>query len=197
MDIQHQHSITSIITNIHSLSQSSYKIILDNCRIHRYVRNQLIATEGKTNLNEYFLLEGVMHRFSTTDEGENITTDFYLPASVVTPHFARTIRAKITFSLQALTVVVVAEISAKNLDDLRNQHKDIRTFGQKVVEAELTRSLHNGIAFRSTSAKERLLSLRKTYPNLENTIPHIVIASFLGITPVSFSRLRNELTKSK
>jgi hypothetical protein len=65
------------------------------------------------------------------------------------------------------------------------------------VEKEFIRSLNYEVLFRSYTAKDRLLFFRTHYPSLENLIPHTIIASFLGITPVSFSRLRNELSKTK
>ena len=66
--------------------------------------------------------------------------------------------------------------------------------GQRVVEAELTQQVSSEVAHRSLSARERLLLLREQYPGLENRVPHNLIASFLGITPVSFSRLRKEVS---
>jgi CRP-like cAMP-binding protein len=97
--------------------------------------------------------------------------------------------------LETLTDTLIAEIPVKALDNLRHNNIEINTFGQKAVENELVRNISNDIAHRSFSAKERLLLLRRLYPNLENLIPHHIIASYLGITNVSFSRLRSELVK--
>ena len=81
------------------------------------------------------------------------------------------------------------------LDALRAAHQEFRNFGQRVVERELSMAMLLEVALRSYSARERLLALRKQYPNLENLIPHHIIASYLGITHVSFSRLRSELSR--
>jgi hypothetical protein len=48
------------------------------------------------------------------------------------------------------------------------------------------------IALASLKGKDRLLLLRKNYPNIENCIPHADIASYLGITTISLSRLRTK-----
>lgn len=48
------------------------------------------------------------------------------------------------------------------------------------------------IALASFKGKDRLLLLRKNYPNIENLIPHTDIASYLGITNISLSRLRTQ-----
>ncbi len=115
--------------------------------------------------------------------------------AVIIPHFARDHNNKSIFSLQALTDIIIAEIPVKELDNLRNYNKEIQEFGQRIIESELALTYFNEVVFRSYSAKERLLAVRKWFPNLENMVPHNIISSYLGITNVSFSRLRNELSK--
>jgi ribosomal protein L10 len=45
------------------------------------------------------------------------------------------------------------------------------------------------------TAETRYLDFVKTYPNLYNRVPQWMIASYLGVTPESLSRVRKELTK--
>jgi CRP-like cAMP-binding protein len=163
--------------------------------IKTYSKNREVLAEGKKNDMEYLLLSGVLHRYNISDKGDIITTGFYLPGSVITPHFARTTSGKNIFNLQALTELNLVEIPVEVLDKLRTEYAEFREFGQRVLETELSRTFFNEVIYRSYNAKERLLAMREQYPNLENLVPHNVIASYLGITNVSFSRLRNELSK--
>jgi CRP-like cAMP-binding protein len=121
----------------------------------------------------------------------------YNGPQVITPHFARNTRSQSIFSLQALTDCAFLKIPIGNFDEFRFANEQARAFGQRVVEKEFIRNLNYEVLFRSYTAKDRLMFFRSNYPSLENLIPHTVIASFLGITPVSFSRLRNELSKTK
>ncbi len=116
-----------------------------------------------------------------------------MPQSVVTPHFARTNKGKNIFGIQTITDVVVIEIPVKEMDNLRYTNEEFHEFGQRILESELSQTYFNEIVYRTYNAKERLLTLRKQFPNLENLAPHNIISSYLGITNVSFSRLRNEL----
>jgi hypothetical protein len=75
------------------------------------------------------------------------------------------------------------------------QDLEIREFGNTVLRNELKKKVEKEIGLASLTAKERLIQFRKDYPFLENLIPHPYIASFLGITNVSLSRLRKELMK--
>ncbi|HAY3551621.1 Crp/Fnr family transcriptional regulator [Elizabethkingia meningoseptica] len=177
------------------ISAFSKQLFADRSEIIELSKNQDIFLEGKKNQSEYLLLSGAVHRYNISEKGDMVTTGFYMSESVITPHFARTSKGKSIFSLQTLTDAVIAEIPVKELDNMRLTNKEFNAFGLRIVEKELAGNFYNEVVFRSYNAKERLLTLRKQFPGIENLVPHHIIASYLGITKVSFSRLRNELLK--
>ncbi len=187
--------LARVINKYNELSGPSLKLMVENVIIQEINKDDYVTREHKQNTYEYFLLDGILQSTIVNDEGESITTGFYNSGMVLTPHFARTIKGRSIFNLQALTDTLLAEMPVTVLDSLRYSFSDIKQFGLKVVEQELLKTIQHDISFRAMSAKQRLLSFRSNYPSLENLIPHTIIASYLGITPVSFSRLRNELTK--
>ena len=63
------------------------------------------------------------------------------------------------------------------------------------MQNELARKVDKEIGLVSLTAKERLLKFRAQYPLLENLIPHPIIASYLGITNISLSRIRGDLAR--
>ena len=187
--------LSDLLTDLGIVSNVSKQKFLDEAEVIELPKNQHIFLEGKENHYEYILISGVLHRYNVSDRGDTVTTGFYMPKSVITLHFARTFSGKSIFSLQCLTDVVLAQLLVTDLDRLRYINEECNEFGQQVVRTELARTFYNEVALRSFNAKERLLILRKQFPNLENLIPHTVIASYLGITNVSLSRLRNELAR--
>ncbi len=187
--------LNNILYNFGITSTFSRKLFQDKATLKEYSKSNEIFVEGEKNDLEYLIVSGVLHRYNFSEKGDLVTTGFYMPNSVVAPHFARMNKGKSIFSLQTLTYAVIAEIPVKELDILRQNNKEFRDFGQRILEAELSQTYFNEVVFRSFSAKERLLTLRKQFPNLENLVPHNIIASYLGITNVSFSRLRNEMMR--
>jgi CRP-like cAMP-binding protein len=196
MDKTYLTILADLITGVWPLAQHDVQLITGGCEIKPLNRLEMLTREGKQSDQEYFLLDGILHRFTGTESGDVITTGFYSGPAIVTPDFARTSDQKNIFSLQAPTDSKVAAIPAHKLDVLRISNPEIRRWGQKVVEQELKRAFLHETRFRSSSAKERLLWLRMEYPNLENLVPHTCIASIIGITPVSFSRLRKQLIRN-
>jgi CRP-like cAMP-binding protein len=78
---------------------------------------------------------------------------------------------------------------------LRHKYMELIKYSSLVVENELARKTQHEIFLLKKSAEERYMMFHKMYPHLENRISQYHIASYLGITPVSLSRLRKSLTK--
>ena len=133
-------SLYKILDIFKIASPQSKEIFMQQSKTIELQKNEIIFTEGKKNQSEYILLSGVVHRYNISEKGENVTTGFYMPDSVITPHFARTNEGKSIFSLQAFTEVVLVEISVKELDYLRHTNLEFHAFGQRVIESECTSS---------------------------------------------------------
>ena len=188
--------ILSRILNAYApVGQAAVELIFENGNVEEVRKDEIVFHEKRFNAFEYFQLEGVSHRFNVDSDTQSVTTGIYQNEIVITPHFTRTTNGHCIFSLQALTDCSYLKVPAGTFRDLSDQNQKIKMFGRAVVEKEFIRNLNFEVLFRSYTAKERLIYFRTNYPLLENIIPHTVIASFLGITPVSFSRLRNELAK--
>ena len=84
-------------------------------------------------------------------------------------------------------------MDAKKFESLMIENIEIRNFANTVLQNELRIRVDKEIGLASLSAKERLIVFRTLYKSLENRIPHTEIASYLGITNISLSRLRREL----
>ncbi|MBB1282840.1 Crp/Fnr family transcriptional regulator [Flavisolibacter sp. BT320] len=187
-------ALDKILTGSGISSSTSRQLFINKSTFHTQQKLAHIFVEGKQNRSEYVLVSGIAHRYNISSKGGVATTGFYMAGTVITPHFARTKNNRSLYSLQVLTDAVVAEIPVDVLNQLRAENKELYDFGNNVVEKELSLSMLQELHFRSFDAKERLLAMRQQYPNLENLVPHHIIASYLGITHVSFSRLRKELS---
>lgn len=195
MEKNYRQVLSRILNQYSPVAQSAVDLILESGSIEFIERNQVAFHEKRFNAFEYFQLKGVSHRYNVDGERQPVTSGIYQNEIVITPHFTRTANSHSIFSLQALTDCAYLKVPAGTFREISDQNQQIRAFGRAVVEKEFARSLNFEVLFRTYNAKDRLLYFRANYPQLENIIPHTVIASFLGITPVSFSRLRSELAK--
>lgn len=195
METDFKQILTGILNTYAPVGSVAVDLIFDNGTVETTFKNEIIFHEKRFNAFEYFQLKGVSHRFNIDDDSQPVTTGIYHNEIVITPHFTRTTNGQSIFSLQALTDCTYLKVPAGVFRDILEQNEQVKMFGRAVVEREFIQNLNFEVLFRSFSAKDRLIFFRNNYPLLENIIPHTIIASFIGITPVSFSRLRNELAK--
>lgn len=177
------------------MSEASVRAIIDIVEFNEYQKDKVFITEGKRNHNEYFVIEGVCRSFLYNPEGEEITISFFTDHSIISPFTTRTSKGISNLNFQALTPLKLGVMDATRFEEFMVENLEIREFGNTVLRNELRHKVEKEIGMASLTAKERLLRFREKYPLLENLIPHTTISTYLGITNISLSRLRNELVK--
>ena len=182
-----------LVNKVSRVSERSLDLISDLILIEVYEKGDVFIDRGKKNNKEYFVYEGVCRSFLLSPEGEEVTISYFLEGGVLSPNKTRTANQISHLNFQALTKLTVASLNADKFEQLMINHLDIREFGNMVLQNELLAKVEKEIALASLNAKERLILFREKYHFLENLISHVDIASYLGITNISLSRLRKGL----
>ena len=175
-----------------SLSNKSRSEIADLCTVKEIKKNDLLLVEGKLNHQEYILLDGIFRSFLLNSKGKEITISFFSAQSVLSPALTRTSNGRSLLNFQALTDARLAEMDAAKFEVLIEDNLEIREFANIVVRVELMDKVNKEIRLASWTALERLEHFRKDYRHFENIVAHHMVASYLGITNVSLSRLRGK-----
>lgn len=156
-------------------------------------RNRLIQPIGHTCKTIYFLESGIARIFYFLD-GNDITEHFALPNEVV-------VRVESLFTgrpslkgIQALEDCKLVAIDVTDLTALYNQHPSIERLFRLVFEDGYVRTINRIESLQFQTAEERYRALLEA-TDLVNRIPLKHIASYLGITQVSLSRIRANLRR--
>lgn len=184
--------IKDIINSISKISDQSFDEISKILQYREINKSNDFIHEGRINNYEYFILEGIAKSYVLSPEGEEITLSFFDTKSVLSPKIIRTKEETSLINVRALTNLKIAFIDATKFVELMVTNLDIRNFGNQVLRNELKIKMEKEIDLASLSAKERLNRFRDRYPLFENLVAHSDIASYLGITNVSLSRLRSK-----
>lgn len=179
-----------IINAIAPLSAASVKEISAMVSFRDIHSGKVFLEKDTRNKSEYFLIKGICRSFLLSPDGEEITLSFFNTGSILSPYVTRTIKGITTINFQALTDVTLGEMDASKFEESMVNNLEIREFGNMVLKMELQKKVQKEINLASLTAMERLQIFRKEYPNFENRVAHPTIASYLGITNVSLSRLR-------
>lgn len=159
------------------------------------LKNQMHLTEG-TICDEYLFLEkGFMRAFAFDIEGNEVTTNFYSPGAVVFEVASFFNRTKSKENINAVTDSVGWYITYEQLNNLFHSLPEFREFGRSILVKGFSELKTRMLSMISETAEERYLHLLKSNPEIFQQASLKTIASFLGITDTSLSRIRKEISK--
>ncbi len=159
-------------------------------------KNQFFLLEGNHS-NEYLFLErGFMRAFAHDTEGNDVTTGFYSDNQVVFEVFSFFNRTISKENIQALTDCEGWYISYEQLNMLFHSLPEFREFGRSILVKGFAALKNRVLSMITETAEERYVQLLKSNPEIFRYAPLKTIASYLGVTDTSLSRIRKEFTKN-
>ena len=191
----YEKSIEEIINSYSPVSKNSTYALVRLVEVITISKGDTFIKANSYNDYDYFLLNGICRSYIENQKGEDISISFFQDKTVLTPNVARTFENRSTLNFEALTDLKIARFKAIGLVNLMREISELRSFANAVLQKELVLKSNKELHNASLTAKERLIKFREQFESLENLIPHPLIASYLGITNISLSRLRKELAK--
>lgn len=149
-----------------------------------------------SNVHELlFVCEGLLRFYYPAADGATSNKAFIAEDTFAGPLAASSLGFPVLYGVQALEPTTLLVASFAEFVALFEQHPAFDRLGRKLAESLL---IHKEIRARSLlqqRARERYLDFIEHHPDLVQRIPQYHIASYLGITDVSLSRLRRALAR--
>jgi len=144
--------------------------------------------------NEYYIVEsGLVRTYLYDYEGNEITTGFSGVNEVVIEVASIFQRIPTPEYIQCLTDCVLWKIDYEDFQDLFHKIPALREWGRAWMAFELYLSKKRATEMITEPAKSRYLQLMREKPQIIQQAPLKYIASFLGVTDSSLSRIRKEI----
>ncbi len=191
--MDHSHTLSEIINGYFQVSSNPANRLIGCTEVVEVQKDRTFIKIDTFNDFDYFLLNGICRSFIVNHKGESISISFFQDRTILTPNIARTFNNQSTLNFEALTDITLARFKAIELVKLMREISEMRDFANAVLQKELILKSKKELSNASVNAKERLIRFREEFNSLENLIPHPLIASYLGITNISLSRIRKEL----
>jgi CRP-like cAMP-binding protein len=176
-----------------NIKKEDYKSIVDVHTKVEFKKNDIILEEGKVN-NEYYIIKhGLFRSFVIDYLGNEITTDFFCPNDILIEVASLFLRTPSKESLQALADSVVYKIDYNDFQYLYAAIPGFTEWGRTWMSNQLFLAKHRAVTMHTQSASQRYLNLMKEKPQIIKEAPLKFIATYLGVTDTSLSRIRKEL----
>lgn len=155
----------------------------------------LKSNEKVTDL--HFIETGCLRTYFVDSDGKEHTLQFAVNGWWISDYIALFGREKINSvsNIECIRDSVLYKISKEDFDELSNQIPKISRFHIKNLESAFAAFQRRILENLTLPAKQRYLNFIKTYPNIEQSVKNYHIASYLGITNESLSRIRKEIAR--
>lgn len=185
-------NIDQIIDSIYPLPEGSRSALKKNIAEVTYSKGYLLFRADKTETNIYFIKKGIVRAYTDQDDNE-ITYWFGKEGQTVISMKSYVENQKGYENIELLEDGELYVLKTKDLQKLFNEDIHIANWGRKFAEQELVIMEERFICRQFRTATERYKELLKDAPDLLQRVPLGHIASYLGITQVSLSRIRAEI----
>jgi CRP-like cAMP-binding protein len=180
------------IAKYHSLSQAALDAVKDNFKEIVLAKNDFLVTHGKRCRHLYFLQHGALRGYYTLD-GKEITHWFGFENDFVTSLHSFITGQPAVENIQLLRGSILWSISRENLDALLDRFSEIERLVRIVYENYYIRLEERFINSQFKSAAERYQNLLQQAPHIVERVPLGYIASYLGISQETLSRIRSRI----
>lgn len=173
------------------LSKTAERAIGEVSKIVSIKKNSELQAIGHTCKTIYFLKKGVARIYYFKDDID-ITESFSFENNIVVRFESLFTGRPSRKAIQVLEDSDLIAINSNELFTLYDKHPDIERLFRKIFEGSLVETVNRVESIQFHTADERYKILIKEAPDLLKRVPLKYIASYLGITPVSLSRIRGQ-----
>ncbi|WP_299252991.1 Crp/Fnr family transcriptional regulator [uncultured Aquimarina sp.] len=190
-ELKEYQKLITFISKWVDLSETDIERLQSKLSIVSYDKNDTIIREGQVCKYLKFVVSGVYRVYQLKD-GKEITSYFnYESRNPLVASFVSLLKDKpSTEIIECIVPGKLISILYTDWTSLYNISESFNTFGRLIAEFNYVLAIERIESLQYQSASERYDIFNKLYPNLLNLIPHHYIASYLGVTPESLSRIR-------
>lgn len=155
--------------------------------------DEFLLHPGDEDYELFFVHRGLLRIYYLDEEGRESNKAFPSEGGFAGPLATALLELPSRYGIQALESTELLAARYSDYFDLLDRHPVFDRLGRKAVEWVLGQRELREQSLLQQSARERYIDFREQYPGLIQRIPQYHIASYLGITEVSLSRLRGSL----
>ncbi|MTI31584.1 Crp/Fnr family transcriptional regulator [Cytophagales bacterium RKSG123] len=184
-----QEKLRKHIEEIVPLTDEEFSFVLSNFTIKKFKKQQFLFQEGESVQYTYFVTSGLLKLVYMDDLGKEHIVSFAMEDWWESDFFAFFTQSKASMSLKCLEDTSVFCLSLEDYQKLCSGMQKMESFFLKKSNLGFIGSQQRILSLLTTNAKERYEQLLKLYPSLLKRVSKTQLASYLGVSRETLSRL--------
>jgi CRP-like cAMP-binding protein len=175
-------------------NDSELEIIMPYFEARKFKKKSILLDIGKVSNEVFYIIKGCIRLYCEKD-GEELSTYFFTENMFAGSYDSYLSRKTSKVAIETLEECEVLVLTHEAQEKLYVIFPKMNEFIRKAIEQRFVLLHDLFISYLLNSPEERYLIIQKERPELLQRIPQHQIASFLGVTRVSLSRIRNRTAK--
>lgn len=186
-------SLCNYLCSVFPMPSVVANLIASGFESFSFPKGSLLIGEGRVNHQTYFLNEGYVRAYTLDVDGKEVTTKLYSPVTFVNDFLAFFKQQPARENFQAVTPCSGFTMNLTHVEELFRDYPEFREFGRLLVLHHYEMLNDRMLEMIKDTAETRYLRLLDKHPAIFQNVPLKMIASYLGITDTSLSRIRKEV----
>ena len=182
------------IQTIFPMSNDKIELVSETFELLILEKNDFLLLENKISKNTYFLESGFIRSYTFDKNGQEVTTNIFSAPIFVNDFLSFFKQQTTTENYQAVTNCKLWQMSLENVQKNFHSIPEFREFGRMMLVMNYDNLHKRMLGMIKETAETRYIKLIQQHNNIVKNIPLKMIASYLGITDTSLSRIRKEIT---
>ena len=180
-----------------SLDEKNISLLQNIFKQRDIKKNEFFLKEGDESCEVGLVINGAFRSFYIDRKGNDITKYFYTEGFTLFSYFAYLTKKVSSYYIQAIenSCILVAKVS--DFEKIVDGNYELLLLYKKLLDEVIVMKEEHACSFKLLDSKERYEQFKKIYPDLEKRVKQHQLASYLGVTPVSLSRIRRNLKINK
>lgn len=158
-------------------------------------KGEFLLREGKICGHIFFVEEGLLKMYSIDKNGKEHIIQFAPERWLVSDRSSLYFNEKSNYYIEAVEDSKVVFLHPNFFSDLKSKFPTTITNDNLLLQKHIQNLQNRVNSLLRETAEERYLNFIQMYPDILQRVPQWMVASYLGITPESLSRVRKELAK--
>ena len=180
-----------------SLRRDEFEVCESLFRYKKFRKHQYILQNGDISRHETFILSGCTRTYEVDDSGQEHIIQFGMETWWVGDLHSFLTNSPSRLNIDCLEDTEVLQILRTEMEKLYDKVPKLERFFRILIQKAYIASMDRIYSNLSKTAHERYQEFIEKYPLIEQRVPNHQIASYLGITPQSLSRIRSQSVSSK
>ena len=176
-----------------NIAEPEFQLLIKKVEFRNIEKGEVLLRPGEVCRHSFFVENGLLRSYTVDDAGKEHIIQFGSENWIVSDRSSAFFNEPSDLFIDAIEDTEVVLISSDFINEASEISSSFRNYNQIALQNHIRHQQKRINLLLSASAERRYMNFIKLYPDLTLRVPQWMIASYLGITLESLSRVRKEL----